>query len=441
MLHLSLIFLTLGSTLKSWEHEARERYRSKVWHNLVRDRPQHFSGAYGGINKTLSTNLLAKLVAEADIIQQKLDLQEIPDIDPKIDPRPQIKILRLLLTAGLQNPDSNHRHRRQQGEVQCLCKQAAPTLWHISWECIRYGHLRKAALDNLPRPIKRLPVCFQMTTLVPHSMKISIISLERIQLALIKVWQAHIQDHYESIETHQIVTPVDPRPQQELSTPSQPVARNGHVVQFIPTGGVFCVKCGKQTKNTKHLKLKILRKPCAFPHIRQSEWLNAPGASQSKHRVQAAETQLYEKYNSGQHSPIWNRKFGKQRGKEDFGLIWCSACGRSWPWMDRHNDSTTLCRPASPAPTPPSWVINLPHFSANRDQGPVAPDSDATLISSVISPPVPRLVPKPTPKHIPKKRLTNKISPNSFPTLFVSPISSPGEIASGSGDPIRRGVG
>ena len=56
--------------------------------------------------------------------------------------------------------------------------------------------------------------------------------------------------------------------------------------------------------------------------------------------------------NKGNHSFICNRLLGKEKGKASFGMIWCTRCGRQWPWKDRGNNMSS----------PPDWVLNLSQY-------------------------------------------------------------------------------
>ena len=98
----------------------------------------------------------------------------------------------------------------------------------------------------------------------------------------------------------------------------------------------------------KHQRLKILNKKCAFPDLEPSKWLTAPGFHNSANRILAAEQSLNDKYNPGKHHLVWNRKLGKVENKPDYGLIWCSSCGRVWPWASRMTqlNKTVCCMPS-----------------------------------------------------------------------------------------------
>ena len=72
-----------------------------------------------------------------------------------------------------------------------------------------------------------------------------------VQTALITIWQRHIADWgYDPADQAVIEIPAPPpagsQPWPDPQT--QPVSRNGHVLQLLPAGGAFCRKCGQQTK-------------------------------------------------------------------------------------------------------------------------------------------------------------------------------------------------
>ena len=163
-------FLHHRLNFHTWQHDLRERYRSHIWAMLSRDRPQHFRGIQTGINRKLTTSLIDQLTREADEVQYQLDHQQIAQIDESIDPRPKLKILRLILSAGVQTPERDHRHRKRPGSVVCACKKASPTIYHISWECECFQQERQPALAALPKPLASLPICFQISTIVPNNL-------------------------------------------------------------------------------------------------------------------------------------------------------------------------------------------------------------------------------------------------------------------------------
>ena len=68
------------------------------------------------------------------------------------DPRPRMKVLRLLLVGGLLSPEANHRHRKLPGAITCGCG-GNPTNHHISWECPLFKDLR----DSERQPLQHYP--------------------------------------------------------------------------------------------------------------------------------------------------------------------------------------------------------------------------------------------------------------------------------------------
>ena len=321
-----------------WQHELREDFRKHHWQLLCRDRGHHFGGTTRGVKKNLTTHLLQKWAQEADSMDNSI-------IDPENDPRPCMKILRLLLAGGLMTPERDHRHRRKQGKVLCSCGEATPDVIHISWHCKKYQQLRSRAIEVLPKPLNQLPVCFQYATIVPVDLDIDQAALTIIQTTLVTIWQRHITSWTEDLEDFQVLTaetiPHATANVSETIEPvqSKPVGRKGHVLKLLPGNGVFCVKCGKQTALLKHQRLKITNKPCKYSQLPQEQWLSSPGAFKNIHRIQTALHELNTVHNKGNHSLIWNEKCGKDRKKSDtFGKIWCKLCNREWPRMHRHSN-------------------------------------------------------------------------------------------------------
>ena len=102
-----------------WQHNLREDFRQHTWKTIARDRPQHFAGISHGVITVLSpvrssTNGQKK---GAEKLQQACDTQQLIMPDPSVDPRPRLKILRMLISGGLQTPERDHRHRRKTGHT------------------------------------------------------------------------------------------------------------------------------------------------------------------------------------------------------------------------------------------------------------------------------------------------------------------------------------
>lgn len=207
----------------------------------------------------------------------------------------------------------------------------------------------------------------------------------------------------------------------EINDP-QPVARNGHVLQIMDGGGVYCRKCGKSTKLQKHQRLKITSKPCVNAELPVDQWLNEPGAMSNKHRLEKAWIDLQKTHNKARHQLFWNQKCGKERNKQqDFGRLWCETCGREWAWKDRHTSlARTQCSQPSNTPLPPKWVVD------DKTRGDLFIFSPITILDP------PDLV---SPNPVPARRLVGKQKYPSIPTL-------PAQSTAASSSGLRRtGVG
>ena len=231
-----------------------------------------------------------------------------------------------------------------------------------------------------------------------------------------------------TILTHQPIQPVKITLLVALQHPQRhqhQLSKEGTYLKLIPEGGVFCCRCGKQTKNQKHQRLKILNEPCRYPDLDPSQWLTTPGFNNSVNRIQEAERMINEKYNSGKHELIWNRKVGKIKNKADYGLIWCSLCGRTWPWAHRMNNlSRTVCHPTQDKPDPPSWVTLLRSLQLTLQQPapiPKAKAADARV----------------------RRRIVGKQSQplDGYQAETAHNTSAPGHSSSSSSMHPRRGVG
>uniref|UniRef100_A0A7S0A5U4 Uncharacterized protein n=1 Tax=Pyrodinium bahamense TaxID=73915 RepID=A0A7S0A5U4_9DINO len=218
-----------------------------------------------------------------------------------------------------------------------------------------------------------------------------------VQAALVDIWQHHITEYYDDLDPSieelkapaAVVHPGDeptvaaasasvpsapppptsaasssavpPPPAAEEQAPRGPVEmeRNGHVLRSRPEGGgVFCVKCGKQTYNHQHVRLKITRNRCKFHDLPRDRWLQAPGAHAAQSRLDEQEKALNDKYNKNGHLLVWNRKVGKSpHDPASLGRLWCAKCARSWDWRYRANNlPRSRCQEPRGAITPPDWV-------------------------------------------------------------------------------------
>ena len=80
-----------------------------------------------------------------------------------------------------------------------------------------------------------------------------------------------------------------------------------------------------------------------------------------------------EELNVGQRQIRWNKQQGKNPQLVDYGRLWCSACGREWPWLRRHQCLKAACVPLTRAPAMPRWVVRLNSTLSAE----VATDTDA----------------------------------------------------------------
>ena len=112
------------------------------------------------------------LQIEADYLQTRCDMGVATNPPPSEDPRAKLKVLGLLLSEGLHNPERQHRHKKHQGHIQCTCKQGTPDLVHISWYCANFRSIREPILSFLPNSIEQLPTCFRCCGIVQASFEI-----------------------------------------------------------------------------------------------------------------------------------------------------------------------------------------------------------------------------------------------------------------------------
>ena len=344
----------------SRRHDLRERFRSKVWEVLSQDRPQHFAGCHNGIQRKLTISLITVWTHKADELQALIGagFSDLPC--PALDPRVRLKVLRLLLVGGLMSPEADHRHRRRAGQVSCKCG-AVPTLYHISWECPLYQAQRLPALHALPAPLHVLPACFSHCTIVPAGFSIDNEQLHKLQSSLVSVWQSHIEDWTSSPD----IAIVQPEPSvSEVPAPSpHPVARRGHILRPTSSGGMFCAKCGLQTKFIKHIRLKKLSKPCRNADLAEDQWLTQPGRMSGESRLNDLLAHLRGSLNNGGHILTWNRLVGKDpQDRNNYGEFDCFRCKRLWPWKVRHRPvfRNSICYLSTSNVQAPHWIPPSP---------------------------------------------------------------------------------
>ena len=152
---------------------------------------------------------------------------------------------------------------------------------------------------------------------------------------------------------------------------------------MLPSGGMWCRKCGKQCARLKHIRLKITKNPCPHATKDESQWLDQPGYNMSSHRLDLLQEELEEKYNKGGHVLTWNRQIGKIIDSTTGGLIHCSRCHKQWRWKDRVNNlPRSKCIPVSPARSSSSQNITNNPIPKFRIRGKQNPDANPSMSSN-----------------------------------------------------------
>ena len=152
---------------------------------------------------------------------------------------------------------------------------------------------------------------------------------------------------------------------------------NGHALAMLPSGGVWCRKCGKQCARLQHIKLDITKNPCPHANKDGSQWLDSPGFNLSSHRLDQLQEELETKYNKGGHVLTWNRQIGKVYNAPNEGMIHCDRCKRQWRWKDRVNNlPRTKCIPDSPSQSSTSRNQSITPTPKVRLHGKQAPMSN-----------------------------------------------------------------
>ena len=92
-----------------------------MWKLVLRDRSQGYHGVGSGVNRELTVSLVGKRTEEADNLRFLLDIGLTVEPATQLDPRPRLKMLRLLLTSGLMDPERDRRRRRKAEPVKRPC--------------------------------------------------------------------------------------------------------------------------------------------------------------------------------------------------------------------------------------------------------------------------------------------------------------------------------
>ena len=228
-----------------------------------------------------------------------------------------------------------------------------------------------------------------------HTWGCPIKAVLHLHLGLARLWQQHIEDwtngrwrapsepsrDADPVGSAQPSDPIAPRP-------SVVATANGHELLYH-ADCVFCVKCGRQTKYHKHVRLKITSKQCTQKNLQRDRWLSEPGLHRATSRLADELAKLRDVYNRGLHTLHWNRQIGKDPAKvEQYGMLWCFVCGASWAWRYKANNlPRSVCRIPKNRPVPPAWWHSLPI----SEQVAVASPESETIEPVVILPEQPPL--------------------------------------------------
>ena len=281
----------------------------------------------------------------ANLMLSKVPLTPTRPSSPLEDPRAKLGVLRRLLSGGLQTRDRDPR-RRNHGRTRCACGRDYETVVHLSLDCSLYDEARAdlgILRGRLPQPE---PPCFTYATLVPVGWHVPSCLVAAMQRRLVCVWQTYIGRWHESAALTRYRLTFKQPPPAWYRAPLRQMNCNGHVLRACPRSqGVFCVKCGRTQKQWKQ-RWKITRLPCRLRHTPESQWLSEPTFHHNANRVRqnaAAVAALIH----GEHVLLWNGRLGKclkRFGEPTEGLLYCTACCKTWRWAERHkNFANTTC--------------------------------------------------------------------------------------------------
>ena len=326
--------------LDKWKHDLRHAWRIHLYKQVAKDRPHQYAQAD---------------LVDPDRTMHYYKLLEIRASDETLDPesveqaRMKLSVLRRLFAGGLLTESRIRKHKRRPETITCPCGLGEEdTVEHISWRCTKYQAVRAQMLNKLPQQGRRLPVITQYAALILKNSQLTQDQIDCLQETLVTIWQQHIRSFYaEDVNDTPATTPAQP------SSSSQPAnstrTANGHALAMLPSGGMWCRKCGRQCARLQHIRLKITRNPCPHANKDETQWLDTPGFNLSSHRLDMLQEELEVKYNKGGHVLTWNRQIGKVYNSPTEGLIHCARCKRQWRWKDRVNNlPKTKCNPVSP---------------------------------------------------------------------------------------------
>ena len=110
---------------------------------LLLMRPAARSGPTPSLaNRDSSLHCLRAWMSDADTLQSAIDAGKASNpLEPKLDVRARLGVLRRLLTGGLNTRDRDSRQCKQ-GSSQCSCALDVESVLHISWDCPRLSSAR-----------------------------------------------------------------------------------------------------------------------------------------------------------------------------------------------------------------------------------------------------------------------------------------------------------
>ena len=308
---------------------------------------------------------------------------ENPDQDMIEQARMKLAVLRRMFAGGLLTEARVRKHKRHAEVKVCSCGLGEEdTVEHVSWRCVKYQAIRAPMLRSLPQQGRNLPIITKYAALILKNSRLTSDQIQCLQETLVTIWQQHIRSFYaEDLNDTPASPPPPPSTTSGNSHQNASIRQaNGHALAMLPSGGMWCRKCGKQCARLQHIKLKITKKPCPHAHKDESQWLSSPGFNLSAHRLDMLQEELEVKYNKGGHELTWNRQIRKVYNAPNEGLIYCSKCHRQWRWKDRVNNlPNTKC--ASNPPSQSSNHRNPSLFPAPkyRIYGKQAPQSNSLL--------------------------------------------------------------
>lgn len=324
--------------IEKWKHDLRQAWRTQLYKQVAKDRPHQFE--YADLVDPERTMLFYKPL-------EICASDDNPDPDMVEQARMKLAVLRRLFAGGLLTEARVRKHKRHAEISVCSCGLGEEdTAEHVSWRCTKYQAIRATVLRKLPQQGRNLPVITKYAALILKTSRLTSDQIQSLQETLVTIWQQHIRSFY--AEDVNDVPPSTPIPSSGNSQQKASIRQaNGHALAMLPSGGMWCRKCGKQCARLQHIKLKNTKNPCPHANKDESQWLDTPGFNLSSHRLDQLQKELETKYNKGGHMLTWNRQIGKVYNAPNEGLIQCSRC--KCQWKERVNNlPRSKCIPDSP---------------------------------------------------------------------------------------------